>query len=299
MNPLFSRRTILAAGAVAAVDLLTSQPVWAAEPKRRVVVWSEKTAPKNVYPHDINGAVAEGLAPLKAKGWEIVTASITDPEQGCSAESLDKTNVLIWWGHKQHGKITDEHVQRIVDRVKKGGMGFIALHSAHYCQGPEGPPGHELRLERRLRRGRQQAGTDRQGQAASDRRGHQRFQHPAHRALYRALRDSRTAVERLRRRVYPARRQQGIGAAGHHFRGRQGPRLLFPARPRDLSDLLRRQHPQAPLQRRGVGRGERVTEIGKFTSDRSLNSRESAALDAPAGRMGRQQCTARARPFAG
>ena len=134
MNPLFSRRTILAAGAVAAVDLLSSQPVWAAEPKRRVVVWSEKTAPKNVYPDDINGAVAEGLAPLKAKGWEIVTASIADPEQGCSAESLDKTNVLIWWGHQQHGKITNEHVQRIVARVKKGGMGFIALHSSHFAK---------------------------------------------------------------------------------------------------------------------------------------------------------------------
>ena len=91
MKPLLSRRTILAAGAVAAVDLLSSQPAWAAEPKHRVVVWSEKTAPKNVYPHDINGAVAEGLEPLKAKGWEVVTASINDPEQGCSAESLDKT----------------------------------------------------------------------------------------------------------------------------------------------------------------------------------------------------------------
>ena len=30
--------------------------------QRRVVVWSEGTAPKAIYPHDINGAVAEGLA---------------------------------------------------------------------------------------------------------------------------------------------------------------------------------------------------------------------------------------------
>ena len=134
MNPLLSRRTILAAGAVAAVELLSSPPVWAAEPKRRVVVWSEGTAPKNVYPHDINGAVAEGLEPLKAKGWEIVTASITDPQQGVSAGSLARTDVLIWWGHKLHGKISDEHVKQIVDRVKTGGMGFIALHSAHYSK---------------------------------------------------------------------------------------------------------------------------------------------------------------------
>ena len=134
MNVKLSRRSVLAAGAVAAVELLSSQPVWADQPKHRVVVWSEKTAPKNVYPHDINGAVAEGLEPLKAKGWEIVTASITDPEQGCSAESLDKTDVLIWWGHQRHGQVTDEHVKRIVARVKSGGMGFIALHSSHFSR---------------------------------------------------------------------------------------------------------------------------------------------------------------------
>jgi trehalose utilization protein len=134
MNAMLSRRTILAAGAVAAVELLSSPSVRAAEPKRRVVVWSEKTAPKKVYPHDINGAVAEGLKPLMAKGWEVVTASIADPEQGVPAESLDKTDVLIWWGHKLHGKITPEHVKRIVDRVKEGGMGFIALHSSHFSR---------------------------------------------------------------------------------------------------------------------------------------------------------------------
>ena len=97
-------------------------------------MWSEGTAPKNVYPHDINGAVAEGLEPLKAKGWEVVTASLADAEQGVAAASLDKTKVLIWWGHKHHGKVADAHVRRIVDRVKNGGMGFIALHSAHFSK---------------------------------------------------------------------------------------------------------------------------------------------------------------------
>ncbi len=137
MNPMLSRRTILAAGAAgaaAAAELLSSSPVWAAEQKRRVVVWSEGTAPKKVYPHDINTAVAEGLEPLEAKGWEVVTASLADPEQGCSAESLDKTDVLMWWGHKHHGDVTNEHVKRIVDRVKNGGMGFIAMHSAHFSK---------------------------------------------------------------------------------------------------------------------------------------------------------------------
>ncbi len=134
MNPLISRRGVLAAGAVAAAELLTTRSARAEERKHRVVVWSEGTAPKNVYPHDIRGAVADGLKPLKAKGWEIVTATITDPEQGVPADSLDKTDVLIWWGHKLHDKITKEHVLRIVGRVKDGGMGFIALHSAHFSK---------------------------------------------------------------------------------------------------------------------------------------------------------------------
>jgi trehalose utilization protein len=138
MNPLLSRRSILAAGAVAAVDLLVSQHSLAEESKpgqkHRVVVWSENSAPKNVYPHDINTAVAEGLEPLKDKGWEVVIASIGDPDQGISADSLNKTDVLMWWGHKHHGDVKNQGVKRIVDRVKNGGMGFIAMHSAHFSK---------------------------------------------------------------------------------------------------------------------------------------------------------------------
>ena len=51
-----------------------------ARPDRRVVVWSEGTAKSSFYPNDVNGAIAEGLKPLK--GWEIHTASIDEPEQG-------------------------------------------------------------------------------------------------------------------------------------------------------------------------------------------------------------------------
>jgi trehalose utilization protein len=127
-----SRRSVLALGAAVTSELLLGRGVWAAEPKRRVVVWSEGTAPKNVYPKDINTAVAEGLASLK--DWEIVTASLSDPDQGVPAESLKKTDVLIWWGHIRHGQVKDDLVDRIVQRVKDDGMGFIALHSSHYSK---------------------------------------------------------------------------------------------------------------------------------------------------------------------
>jgi trehalose utilization protein len=132
MSENISRRTILAAGGLAAGELLLGGTARADQTKRRVLVWSEGSAPKNVYPKDINTAVAEGLKPLA--GWEVVTASISDPDQGVSDESLQKTDVLIWWGHVRHGQVKDELVERIVRRVKQEGMGFIALHSSHYSK---------------------------------------------------------------------------------------------------------------------------------------------------------------------
>jgi trehalose utilization protein len=134
MNQPISRRTALTLGAVAAGGLLLSKQARAEEPTRRVVVWSEGTAPKKVYPNDIRGAIAEGLKPLEARGWKIVTATITDPDQGVPEDSLNSTDVLIWWGHQLHGKVKDENVARIVSRVKEGGMGFIALHSSHFAK---------------------------------------------------------------------------------------------------------------------------------------------------------------------
>lgn len=132
MSENISRRTALAAGAVVTGELLLDGRAFAAPPKRRVVVWSEGSAPKNVYPKDINTAVAEGLKPLK--DWEIVVASLSDPGQGVPEESLNKTDVLIWWGHVRHGEVKDENVARIVKRVKEDGMGFIALHSSHFSK---------------------------------------------------------------------------------------------------------------------------------------------------------------------
>lgn len=132
MSENISRRTVLALGAVAAGEILWSSTARANQQKRRVLVWSEATAPASVYPHDINAAVAEGLRPLA--GWEVATASINDPEQGVAEQSLAGTDVLIWWGHKRHNQVKDEHVARIVKRVKQQGMGFIALHSSHYSK---------------------------------------------------------------------------------------------------------------------------------------------------------------------
>ena len=108
--------------------------LWAA-PKKTVVVWSEGTAPKDLYPKDINGAIADGLkaSPLM-RDWDVVVANLKDPDQGLPDDLLKKADVLVWWGHQKHGDVKDELVDRIEKRVKEEGMGFISLHSAHFAK---------------------------------------------------------------------------------------------------------------------------------------------------------------------
>ncbi len=135
---LLSRREALALGAGAAASLLFVPNLFAAD-KRKVVVWSEGSASvdkgsKEIYPKDINTAIAEGLKPLEAQGWQVVTASLNDPDQGVSDELLNSTDVLIWWGHKKHNDVKDELVSKIDQRVREGKMGFIATHSSHFCK---------------------------------------------------------------------------------------------------------------------------------------------------------------------
>src|SRR5437867_1335904 len=129
-----SRRTALAGGATAVGGLLLAPNLFAASATRKVVVWSEGTAnvdpgSKDVYPKDINFAIAEGLKSLESKGWEIVAVGLNDPDQGIGDSLLASTDVLIWWGHKKHGEVKDEVVDKIVARVHDGQMGFIGSHS--------------------------------------------------------------------------------------------------------------------------------------------------------------------------
>ena len=134
-----NRRTLLGLGVVAAGGLVlgkTAASAGAAKAgggARTVVVWSEGTAPANVYPKDINSAIAEGLK-KSLTGWDVVVANLSDADQGLPDGLLAKCDVLIWWGHKKHKDVDDKLVERIVARVKDGGMGFIALHSSHFAK---------------------------------------------------------------------------------------------------------------------------------------------------------------------
>ncbi len=102
----------------------------------RALVWDEHPAhaPRSLYPSSLNGAVAEGLCTYGSGRIEVKTANLDEPEQGISEAALAETDVLLWWGHARHGEVTQETARRIVERVHKAGMGFIALHSAHYSK---------------------------------------------------------------------------------------------------------------------------------------------------------------------
>ncbi len=104
----------------------------------RVTVWNEfqheKTSPKvaAVYPEGIHGAIAKHLR--GQAGFEVRTATLDEPEHGLTDGVLGVTDVLVWWGHAAHAKVSDLVVDKIYSRIVNEGMGLIALHSAHFSK---------------------------------------------------------------------------------------------------------------------------------------------------------------------
>lgn len=103
----------------------------------KVTVWNEgihekisKTA-AGVYPAGIHGCLKSFLS--TQEDITVRTATLSQRSCGLTDEVLDDTDVLIWWGHLAHEKVPDRIAQRVYNRVMKG-MGFIALHSAHYSK---------------------------------------------------------------------------------------------------------------------------------------------------------------------
>ncbi len=102
-------------------------PGTSAAGKVRVLCWSERTEPANVYPQGINGAITDSLR--QASDLDVQTASINDAEQGIGKAALDATDVLIWWGHLKHKDLDDARVAEVIRQIKERGLGFIGLHS--------------------------------------------------------------------------------------------------------------------------------------------------------------------------
>ena len=103
----------------------------------RVTVWNEfrheKSNPKvaSIYPEGIHGAIA---AFLGAEGdIEVRTATLDEPDHGLTAEVLETTDVMIWWGHMAHHEVDDATAAAVQRRVLEG-MGLLVLHSGHYSK---------------------------------------------------------------------------------------------------------------------------------------------------------------------
>ncbi len=102
----------------------------------RVTVWNEfiheRTAalPKEIYPDGIHMALAAALREHLGGAVDVRTATLDQSEQGLSDGVLARTNVLTWWGHAAHDRVSDAIVDRVHQRVLEG-MGLLVLHSGH------------------------------------------------------------------------------------------------------------------------------------------------------------------------
>ena len=124
----FLRRITVAASTAAGNSLREPSRVLARPEKLRVLVWSEGTAPRSVYPGDVDGAIGDHLRRLP--GLEIAQARLTDPSSGLSDQALDAADVLIWWGRLRHAEVPDARARAVADRVRAGQLGFVALHAS-------------------------------------------------------------------------------------------------------------------------------------------------------------------------
>ncbi|WP_182086917.1 ThuA domain-containing protein [Aureimonas sp. ME7] len=103
----------------------------------RTVVWNEflheheNEAVRGIYPDGIHRTIAGALN--AGEGIEATTATLEEPEHGLAQARLDETDVLVWWGHKAHGRVSDEVVERVAQRVHEG-MGLLVLHSGHFSK---------------------------------------------------------------------------------------------------------------------------------------------------------------------
>ena len=102
----------------------------------RVTVWGEhrqeRTDPpaREVYPDGIHTVIADAL---RDAGFDVVTATLDEPEHGLTEAVLAETDVVTWWGHVAHAEVDDAIVERVQRRVLDG-MGLIVLHSGHHSK---------------------------------------------------------------------------------------------------------------------------------------------------------------------
>ncbi|WP_312413795.1 ThuA domain-containing protein, partial [Shinella sp.] len=103
----------------------------------RTIVWGENiheqtnAIVRSIYPDGMHNTIADALN--RDAAIQATTATLQEPEHGLSEERLAETDVLLWWGHKDHGAVDDAVVERVARRVWEG-MGLLVLHSGHFSK---------------------------------------------------------------------------------------------------------------------------------------------------------------------
>jgi trehalose utilization protein len=103
----------------------------------QTVVWGENIheqinpVVRGIYPDGMHNTIAAALN--ESDAISATTATMQENEHGLTEERLAKTDVLIWWGHRAHGDVADEIVERVQRRVWEG-MGLVVLHSGHFSK---------------------------------------------------------------------------------------------------------------------------------------------------------------------
>jgi len=101
-----------------------------------VLIWNENHHDTHdekcmsIYPDGMHGTIK---AFLECDDIKVTCVTMDMENCGLSKELLAENDVLIWWGHMAHHKVPDEIAAMVHERVL-GGMGFIALHSAHHSK---------------------------------------------------------------------------------------------------------------------------------------------------------------------
>lgn len=104
-----------------------------------VTVWNEfvherrEPSVKKIYPDGMHAPIVEGLRRELGEDVTVRVATLDEPEHGLTVDVLATTDVMTWWGHAAHDKVSDEVVERVHARVLDG-MGIVVLHSGHYSK---------------------------------------------------------------------------------------------------------------------------------------------------------------------
>ncbi len=103
----------------------------------KALVWGENVHEnsnedvRSLYPEGMHETIAAALR--ESADIEARTATLQQAEHGLTADVLENTDVLLWWGHAAHGEVSEAVVDRVQQRVWEG-MGLLVLHSAHFSR---------------------------------------------------------------------------------------------------------------------------------------------------------------------